>query len=282
MPRSALRGCRCLRSSSEPLGELLHEATRDLALREERELLYAIGADERHAVIVRTEPRAGIGHIVGDDEIELLLTQHPPRFRARVAGLGLEADDDGPRPPRGHDGPQNVGVLGHAERHLTTEVLLLQLPRRGLDRAVVGDPPRHRHPPRPRDAACAPSISAAMRSSDASRPGPLAPEASGPLSGSTTRMPRRRSAETFSCVAAFRHMCVSIAGTTITGADVARTVVDTRSSESPCARRAIACAVAGATTTTSACRPIATWPAARSSCISNMSTSTGRYVSAWN
>jgi len=76
-------------------------------------------------------------------------------------------------------------------------------------------------------------------------------------------------------------MCVSIAGATMTGADVARTVVATRSSENPCARRASTWAVAGATTTTSAWRPMATCPAARSSCIENISISTGRWVSAW-
>ena len=44
-------------------------------------------------------------------------------------------------------------------------------------------------------------------------------------------------------------MWVSIAGATITGQRAASTVVATRSSAKPCARRAMACAVAGAITT---------------------------------
>ena len=139
-----------------------------------------------------------------------------------------------------------------------------------------------KRPASPWDDPSASSIAASMRSSDASRPGPISPDASGPVSGSITRTPRARSAATFACVAAFCHICVSIAGATMTGAEVASTVVATRSSENPCARRASTWAVAGATTTTSAWRPMATWPAARSSCMENISISTGRCVSAWN
>ena len=43
-------------------------------------------------------------------------------------------------------------------------------------------------------------------------PGPMSPEASGPDSGSTMRTPRARRRATLSCVAAFCHMCVSMAG----------------------------------------------------------------------
>src|SRR5687768_3158598 len=94
-------------------------------------------------------------------------------------------------------------------------------------------------------------------------------------------MPRDRSVCTLACVAGFCHMCVSIAGQTITGARAASTVVASRSSANPWASRATTCAVAGAMTMRSACCPIATCPAARSSSWPNISSSTGRYVSAW-
>jgi len=71
-------------------------------------------------------------------------------------------------------------------------------------------------------------------------------------------------------------MCVSIAGAMTSGACDASTVVPMRSPAKPLASRAIVCAVAGAMTRTSACCPIATWPAARSSKVPNISTSTGR------
>jgi hypothetical protein len=64
--------------------------------------------------------------------------------------------------------------------------------------------------------------------------------------------PRDRSVATFACVAAFCHICVSMAGAKTRGASVASTVVAIRSSENPFARRARTCAVAGAITTTSA------------------------------
>src|SRR5438093_83724 len=139
-----------------------------------------------------------------------------------------------------------------------------------------------RRPARAAEDESASTTAASVFSSDARRPGPTSPEASGPDSGSTTRTPRALSRAIFSCVAGFCHMCVSIAGAMTTGALVASTVVAMRSSAMPFARREMTCAVAGATTMTSASRPIATCPTARSSCIWNISTSTGRYVSAWN
>ena len=88
--------------------------------------------------------------------------------------------------------------------------------------------------------------------------------------------PRARRASTFACVAGLDHMCVSMAGAMTSGACAASTVVPMRSSANPFASRASRWAVAGAITTTSACCPIATWPAARSSNVPNISTSTGR------
>jgi hypothetical protein len=126
------------------------------------------------------------------------------------------------------------------------------------------------------DVDSASSIAALMASTDARRPWPTSPLASSPLSGSTMIAPRSRSVATFACVAGLAHMWVSIAGAMTSGACEARTVVPMRSSAKPLASRAIVCAVAGATTMTSACCPIATWPVARSSNVPNISTSTGR------
>ena len=76
-----------------------------------------------------------------------------------------------------------------------------------------------------------------------------------------------RSVSTFATVAGCRHISVCIAGATTTGADVASSVVPSRSSARPAAIEASVLAVAGATITRSALRPRATWrTSATSSC----------------
>jgi hypothetical protein len=95
------------------------------------------------------------------------------------------------------------------------------------------------------------SMAASTRSSAARRPTPLRPEASAPLSGSTTDAPRARSVATLCWVAALSHMPLSIAGASTSGARVDSTMAESTSSASPCASRASVLAEAGATTTTS-------------------------------
>ena len=62
----------------------------------------------------------------------------------------------------------------------------------------------------------------------------------------------------FATVAGFSHISVCMAGAMTSGAEEARIVVPSRSSARPAASFAIVCAVAGATTITSAACPIAT------------------------
>ena len=93
---------------------------------------------------------------------------------------------------------------------------------------------------------------AAIASGSAIRPSPCQPQARSPASGPTRRTPRARSVAAFACVAGCCHMFTFMAGATSTGARVASSTAVTRSSASPCAMRASVCAVAGATTTSSA------------------------------
>ena len=77
-------------------------------------------------------------------------------------------------------------------------------------------------------------------------------------------------------------MSPSIAGATTTGADVARQVAVTTSPASPFAIEASQCAVAGATTMTSAASPTTMCPIRPSGSSSSMSVSTGCRDSAAN
>ena len=64
--------------------------------------------------------------------------------------------------------------------------------------------------------------------------------------------PRRLSAATFSCTAAFFHMLPFMAGASSTGQGAAKSAVESKSSAMPPAYLPIKLAVAGATTNTSA------------------------------
>ena len=86
------------------------------------------------------------------------------------------------------------------------------------------------------------------------RPGPVSPQACPPAAGPRISTPRERSRSTLARVAAFDHISRFMAGATAIGASVARHRVASRSSASPCARRAMKSALAGATTMRSAQR----------------------------
>ncbi len=99
----------------------------------------------------------------------------------------------------------------------------------------------------------------AKRSSGSGRrPGPESRPVSRPVAGGTTCTPRSPSVATLAWVAGCSHISVCMAGAMTTGQRaVSRTLVS-RSSAWPVAARASRSAVAGATTTRSASRPIRT------------------------
>ena len=108
-----------------------------------------------------------------------------------------------------------------------------------------------------------------------SRPRPLSPEASAPVSGSITETPRPRSVATLAATAGCCHMPPSMAGTIRTGQRAARSSVDRKSSAMPCAAFASTFAVAGATTMAAARSASATCSTASGLCGSKRSVSTG-------
>ena len=87
------------------------------------------------------------------------------------------------------------------------------------------------------------------------RPLPVSTPVSRPDAGSSTTMPRSRNVSTLVRVAAFSHISVCMAGAITTGHRAVSSVFVRRSSARPCAALASRLAVAGATTTRSACWP---------------------------
>ncbi len=94
-----------------------------------------------------------------------------------------------------------------------------------------------------------------MSGGSGSRPGPESAPVSRPTAGSSTTMPRERRVATLAWVAACDHISVCIAGAISTGQSAVSNTLVSRSSARPLAARASRSAVAGATTTRSACRP---------------------------
>ena len=123
------------------------------------------------------------------------------------------------------------------------------------------------------DAHCAAWSTIASGSS--MRPGPTSPHAWLPLSGPQISRPRAASCCRLCCVTAARYICWFIAGTTATGAAVARQAVVTRSLAIPACKRAIRSADAGASTTKSAHFASSIWPIAASAAGSSRSSNTG-------
>ena len=145
-------------------------------------------------------------------------------------------------------------------------------------------PPAETTSTRPFNGPLRPSAARMASSNTAvsgNRPLPSAPDAIRPLSGSITRTPRRRSVARLSCVAGLAYMAGSMAGATTMGAWVDSAVAEPRSSACPCASRAIALAVAGATTRTSASFASLTCAISLSAVIAASAEYTVRCVSAW-
>ena len=103
------------------------------------------------------------------------------------------------------------------------------------------------------------STAATISAGSAIRPDPMSPPASGPSTGPTTVTPRFASTAMLSCTDGCSHISVCIAGATITGARVARRVAVRMSPERPVRRSDTRRAVAGHTTTASACWPSLVW-----------------------
>jgi hypothetical protein len=110
------------------------------------------------------------------------------------------------------------------------------------------------------------SANVVISSGSGSRPAPVSDPVSRPHAGSSTTAPRRRSVATLSTVAGCSHISVCIAGANSTGQRAVSSVAVSRSSARPWAARASTSAVAGATTTRSACLPICTCGTSGTSC----------------
>ena len=108
-----------------------------------------------------------------------------------------------------------------------------------------------RTPSRSRSVSAARTASKSTAGSG-SRPRPVSPQASRPLSGSSTVKPKPRSVSRLRWVTGLSYMPVFIAGATILGQRAASTVVVSMSSATPAANLAITLAVAGAISMTSA------------------------------
>ncbi len=80
-----------------------------LLVEDGQRLVEAARVEQAHRVGVGAEARAGRGHVVGDDEIEVLGGELPPRLGRHVAGLGREADQE-PASLAGAEPGQDVGV----------------------------------------------------------------------------------------------------------------------------------------------------------------------------
>src|SRR5262245_444314 len=80
--------------STEELFDAIEDTRRDLRLRELRNGLVAIGADERDSVGVDVKARVGARDIVGDDEIDVLLLALRPRVLYDLIGFGGKSDQD--------------------------------------------------------------------------------------------------------------------------------------------------------------------------------------------
>src|SRR5918995_5045306 len=88
-----------LRASTAPLLEqaldLVHDPSGDRVLGGLGEPALAGPGQQRHLVVGRVEADAGSGHVVVDDEIEVLVCEHPPlALEPSLPHLGAEADED--------------------------------------------------------------------------------------------------------------------------------------------------------------------------------------------
>ena len=139
-----------------------------------------------------------------------------------------------------------------------------------------------RSPARSRTVTSARCSASTMSSISGKRPLPRRPDASAPVSGSSTVTPRPRRVATLAATAGCSHMPPSIAGTIRTGARAASSSVVRKSSAIPCAALARTFAVAGATTRAWARSASATCSTASGLCGSKRLDSTARPESVRN
>src|SRR5919206_3115750 len=82
-------------ASIQQFHRLVEDCGRDSRFRRLRDVPLACPRDQRHLVVLRVEPDVGSGHVVVDDEIHVLVREHPPLpFQPRLALLRAERDDD--------------------------------------------------------------------------------------------------------------------------------------------------------------------------------------------
>src|SRR5919199_6333396 len=102
----------CLSAASMPSLEqslgLVEDRRRDPRLRRLRHLPLALRGDDRHLVLYGVEADVGSGHIVVDDEIDLLASELLPRPLEPLPRLGREPDQDLAVPAPLAERPQDV------------------------------------------------------------------------------------------------------------------------------------------------------------------------------
>src|SRR3954471_20768424 len=112
--RADVVACTCLGSVDiEQRDRLVEHRGRDPRLRSLGDALFPVARDQKHLVVLRLEPDVGSGHIVVDDEIDVLVRQHGAlALQATLAPLGAEGDDHLPVfAPRGERLDHVVGRL---------------------------------------------------------------------------------------------------------------------------------------------------------------------------
>src|SRR3954454_8597831 len=128
----------------EQRNRLVEHRGRDPRLRRLGDALFPLARDQEHLVVLRVEADVGSGHIVVDDEIDVLVREHRALpLEAALAALGAEGDDHLAVLPPGGERLHNV--LGRLELDRPGLGALRALRPRGLGRPVVGDGGGHEH-----------------------------------------------------------------------------------------------------------------------------------------
>src|SRR3954451_18707637 len=122
----------------EQRDRLVEHRGRDPRLRRLGDALLPLARDQEHLVVLRVEADVGSGHVVVDDEIDVLVREHGALAPAPgLAPLGAEGDD--PLPVLSPGGERPDHVLGRLELDRPGLGALRALRPRGLGRPVVGD-----------------------------------------------------------------------------------------------------------------------------------------------
>ena len=127
-----------LSASIQQRDRLVEHRGRDPRLRRLGDALLPLARDQDHLVVLRVEADVGSGHIVVDDEIDVLVREHRALpLEPALAALGAEGDDHLAVLAPG--GERLDDVLGRLELDRPRLGVLRALRLRGLGGPVVGD-----------------------------------------------------------------------------------------------------------------------------------------------